>query len=71
MRISCIGGSAFNGFSGSKIIIKAIDGKVIDSFVVPSRSGLAFCNRDKAGEYGKRYYKAMADCMDYNRKISN
>ena len=71
MKITQLNGNADNGIKGSRITVRASDGKLIDRFVVPSRyGGVAYCKSHPKGRYGCKYFEAIRKCLTYEEGLN-
>lgn len=71
MTITCTNGNSRNGIRGSRITVRAKDGKIIDRFLVSSAWGIKYCLDHPGGTYGKRFMKARTDCHEYDKAIND
>ena len=65
MKITQTNGNATNNISGSRLRIRADDGKLIDEFCVPTRNAKKHIDMYPNGMYGTRYYDAVHACLAY------
>lgn len=69
MKITSTNGNAKNGLRGSRVTIRASDGKIVDSFEMPGGSGLIHCKDKPHSYYGTRYRMAVETCKQYEAFI--
>ena len=60
MKITHTNGNARNGIRQSRVSVYLDDGALVDRFPIPARGGVWYCEKWPNGQYGRRYYEAIA-----------
>jgi hypothetical protein len=61
-RVTETNGNVANRIRGCRVTIWTDAGEIVDRFVVPSKfGGKNYCEKHPNGQYGKRYFAALAE----------